>query len=322
MFAEHVMAMLERDQRVMVLTAAMLEGTGLAKVQERFPERCLDVGMAEQHAVSLAAGLALAGYRPICAIYSTFLQRAYDQVFQEIALQRAPVLFCLDRGGLVGADGATHNGVFDIAYLRCLPHFTLMAPRDTGELALMMELASTCDGPVAIRFPRGAGARPDEQLPCQPFALGEAELVAEGNDGCLVAYGPITYTALEVRRRILQTTGRTLAVVNGRFAKPLDERLIVAELRRQPVVFTLEDHMASGGFGSAVVELALAHRDSQLDANRLEILGLPDDFVDHGERTEQLAAAGLDVDTLTERVRSRLEALAPPMRRVRLMTGG
>ena len=139
----------------------MLEGTGLVKFQQRFPERCLDVGMAEQHGVGLAAGLALAGYRPICAIYSTFLQRAYDQVFQEVALQRAPVLFCLDRGGLVGSDGATHNGVFDIAYLRCLPNFVLMSPRDTGELAQMMELAATCDGPTAIRFPRGSGAKPD-----------------------------------------------------------------------------------------------------------------------------------------------------------------
>ena len=134
--------MAERDPRVIVITAAMLEGTGLVKFQQRFPERCLDVGMAEQHGVGLAAGLALAGYRPICAIYSTFLQRAYDQVFQEVALQHAPVLFCLDRGGLVGSDGATHNGVFDIAYLRCLPNFVLMSPRDTGELAQMMDLAA------------------------------------------------------------------------------------------------------------------------------------------------------------------------------------
>jgi 1-deoxy-D-xylulose-5-phosphate synthase len=320
-FADQVIALAERDPRVIVLTAAMLEGTGLVKVQQRFPDRCLDVGMAEQHAVSLAAGLALAGRRPICAMYSTFLQRAYDQVFQEVALQRAPVLFCLDRGGLVGPDGATHNGVFDIAYLRCLPNFTLMAPRDTGELVQMMELASTCDGPVAIRFPRGSGARPEAQLPHLPLRVGGAERLANGDDGCLLAYGPMTYVALEVRRRISESSGRTLAVVNARFAKPLDEHLILAELERQPIVFTLEDHALAGGFGAAVAELALTHCRGQFDARRLEIIGLPDRFIDHGERTQQLADAGLDPDTLTERVSKRIEQLAPARRPVRLVKG-
>lgn len=317
-FADHVSAMAERDRRVVVLTAAMLEGTGLVKVQERFPDRCLDVGMAEQHAVSLAAGLALAGYRPICAVYSTFLQRAYDQVFQEVALQRAAVLFCLDRGGLVGSDGATHNGVFDIAYLRCLPNFTLMAPRDTGELIQMMDLASASNGPVAIRFPRGAGMRPEAQLPHRAFALGEAERLAEGEDGCVLAYGPMTYLALEVRRRILERSGRTLAVVNCRFAKPLDERLIAAELARQPVVFTLEDHAVAGGFGAAVAELALTQGHHRLDAGRLELIGLPDRFIDHGERAQQLADAGLDADSLVERIGVRLAQNAPARRPVRL----
>lgn len=317
-FADQVTAMIERDPRVIVLTAAMLEGTGLVKVQQRFPGRCIDVGMAEQHAVALAAGLALAGYRPICAIYSTFLQRGYDQIFQEVALQRAPVLFCLDRGGLVGADGATHNGVFDIAYLRCLPNFTLMAPRDTGELVQMMDLSGACGGPVAIRFPRGAAALPEVQLPHRPFRLGEAESIAEGDDGCLLAYGPMTYVALEVRRRILEDCGRTLAVVNARFAKPLDERMIVSELTRQPIVFTLEDHVVAGGFGAAVAEAAVTRWRGQVDANRLEILGLPDRFIDHGERAQQLADAGLDADTVTERVRRRLDQLAPPRRRIRL----
>ncbi len=316
-FADQVLAMVERDPRVLVLTAAMLEGTGLVKVQQRFPDRCLDVGMAEQHAVSLAAGLALAGQRPICAIYSTFLQRAYDQVFQEVALQRAPVLFCLDRGGVVGSDGATHNGVFDIAYLRCLPHFILMAPRDTGELVQMMELASRCDAPVAIRFPRGAGVRPDAQVPHRLFGVGEAERLADGEDGCLLAYGPMTYIALEVRQRIYDSSGRHLAVVNARFAKPLDERLILAELARQPVIFTLEDHVVAGGFGAAVAELALTHGRG-VDADRVEIIGLPDRFIDHGERAQQLADAGLDVDTLTERVRDRIDRLVPARRPVRL----
>jgi 1-deoxy-D-xylulose-5-phosphate synthase len=320
-FAKQAVSMIERDPRVFVLTAAMLEGTGLAKVQERFPERCLDVGMAEQHAVSLAAGLALAGQRPICAIYSTFLQRAYDQVFQEVALQNAPVLFCLDRGGLVGSDGATHNGVFDLAYLRCLPNFTLMAPRDTDELVQMMDLASSCKGPVAIRFPRGAGVRPEAQLAHTPFAVGEAERLAEGKDGCLLAYGPLTYTALEVRRRILEATGRSLTVVNARFAKPLDARVIGEELAEQPFVFTLEDHATAGGFGAAVAEFAMTQGNGKANTNDLEILALPDRFIDHGERALQLADAGLDVDSITERVRRRIETAAPPVRPVRLVTG-
>lgn len=318
-FADQAIAMAERDPRVMVITAAMLEGTGLVKFQQRFPERCLDVGMAEQHGVGLAAGLALAGYRPICAIYSTFLQRAYDQVFQEVALQHAPVLFCLDRGGLVGSDGATHNGVFDIAYLRCLPNFVLMSPRDTGELAQMMDLGVTHDGPTAIRFPRGSGARPDAQLPHAPFAIGEAERVADGTDGAIVAYGPLVYTALELRRRISAATGHTLAVVNARFAKPLDERLIGAELARQPVLFTLEDHVAAGGFGSAVLELARGLGECA-DANRVELLALPDRFIDHGQRTEQLADAGLDLDQLTNRISARMEKVRPTAP-VRLVTG-
>jgi 1-deoxy-D-xylulose-5-phosphate synthase len=275
--------------------------------------------MAEQHAVGLAAGLALAGWKPICAIYSTFLQRAYDQLFQEVALQKAPVMFCLDRGGLVGSDGATHNGIFDLAYLRCLPNFVLMAPRDTGELAQMMELAATVAGPTAIRFPRGSGAKPDAQLAHQPFAVGEAERVADGDDGCILAYGPMVYTALEIRRRMLETTGRVLTVINARFAKPLDERLIGEELARQPVVFTLEDHVLAGGFGSAVAEFARTQRP-ELDANRLELLALPDRFIDHGQRGEQLADAGLDVAQLSERVLARL-ARVRPASPVRLVTG-
>jgi 1-deoxy-D-xylulose-5-phosphate synthase len=316
-FAQHATAMAERDPRVVVLTAAMLEGTGLVKMQQQFPDRCLDVGMAEQHAVGLAAGLALAGHRPICAIYSTFLQRAYDQVFQEVALQRAPVLFCLDRGGLVGSDGATHNGVFDIAYLRCLPNFTLMAPRDTEELTRMMDLAMRCDGPVAIRFPRGAGVAPEAQLPHRELRLGEGERLADGTDGCLLAYGPLVYSALEVRRRMLETTGLSLAVVDARFAKPLDRELILEELTRQPVVFTLEDHVAAGGFGSAVAELGRGV-GNRIDVNRLEILALPDRFIDHGDRTRQLADAGLSVDQITSRVAARLAAVARGPRPVRL----
>jgi 1-deoxy-D-xylulose-5-phosphate synthase len=311
-FADKAIELAERDERVVVLTAAMLEGTGLKKFQKLFPERCIDVGMAEQHAVSLAAGLALAGHRPICAIYSTFLQRAYDQLFQEVALQKAPVMFCLDRGGVVGNDGATHNGVFDIAYLRCLPDFVLMAPRDTVELGRCMELASGHDGPTAIRFPRGSGVLPDHCLPSRPFAVGRGERVADGGDGCILAYGPMVYAALEVRRRIAEQLGRELAVVDARFAKPLDEELIGVEVERQPIVFTLEDHVLAGGFGSAVAEHVLAEHRTR--AARLYHLALPDRFIDHGARAEQLGSAQLDVESLTRRISSRLETLSPPVR--------
>jgi 1-deoxy-D-xylulose-5-phosphate synthase len=301
-FADHVEVMAERDPRVHVITAAMLEGTGLVGFHERHPDRCHDAGMAEQHAVGLAAGMALAGDKPVCAIYSTFLQRAYDQVFQEVSLQNAKVLFCMDRGGLVGSDGATHNGVYDISYLRCLPNFALLAPRDGGELLQMMDMADSWDGPVAIRFPRGAGAAPDRQLPHQPFRFGEAEQVADGDAGALFAYGTMTYVALEVRRRVEENTGRRLAVVNARFAKPLDESLLGAHWRDQPFVFTLEDHAIAGGFGAAVAELGATGRVGHVDAARLTMFGIPDRFVDHGERPEQLASIGLDADAITARV--------------------
>ena len=321
-FAEKATEMVEGDERVIVITAAMIEGTGLAQLHERHPDRCLDVGMAEQHAVALAGSLALAGFRPICAIYSTFLQRAYDQVFQEVALQNARVLFCLDRGGLVGQDGATHNGVFDIGYLRCLPNMALMAPRDPDELAQMMELAWSWDGPVAIRFPRGAGARPEYRLPKSLFGFGQAERAAQGEDGSILAFGSMTYAALEVRRCILETIGQTLAVVNARFAKPLDEELILRELDDQPVVFTLEDHAAACGFGSAVAEFAHAGRGRYVDAGKLEILGLPDRFIDHGDRTQQLTEAQLDVRSLTARVAARLTRAQPILRTAKRATGG
>ncbi len=311
-FADKAIELAERDDKVILLTAAMLEGTGLKKFQKLFPERCLDVGMAEQHAVSLAAGLALAGQRPICAIYSTFLQRAYDQLFQEVALQNAPVVFCLDRGGLVGNDGATHNGVFDISYLRCLPNFVLMAPRDAIELGRCMELAVAHHGPTAIRFPRGCAVPTDHGLPSRPFAVGQGERVAAGTDGCLLAYGPMVYAALEVRRRIADEQGRQLAVVDARFAKPLDSELIGVEIESQPVVFTLEDHVLAGGFGSAVAEFVLAQH--RVRASRLHHLALPDRYIDHGSRAEQLASANLDVESLTRRIAQRLATVEPPLR--------
>lgn len=309
-FAAQALRMVESDPRVVVVSAAMIDGNGLAALQTRHPQRCLDVGMAEQHAVALAAGMALAGQRPICAIYSTFLQRAYDQLFQEVALQRARVLFCIDRAGLVGSDGATHQGIFDIGYLRCLPNFVLMAPRDTGELARMMELARVWDGPVAIRYPRGAGASREDAPPYGALRIGRAERLADGADGAILAYGPFAYVALELRRRLAARTGQTLAVINARFAKPLDAALIEGEWKRQPVLFTLEDHAAACGFGSAVAELGMTRLRGRVDLRRLCPFGIPDRFIDHGERSEQLAAVGLDLAALEARVLARLRVAA------------
>jgi 1-deoxy-D-xylulose-5-phosphate synthase len=309
-FAAQAQRMVEDDPRVIVISAAMIDGTGLAELHARRPDRCLDVGMAEQHAVALAAGLALAGQRPVCAIYSTFLQRAYDQLFQDVALQRARVLFCIDRAGLVGSDGATHHGIFDIGYLRCLPNFVLMAPRDTGELARMMDLARVWNGPVAIRYPRGAGAKPEHCPPYAALQIGRAERLADGADGAVLAYGPLVYVALELRRRLRARTGRTLAVINARFAKPLDARLIEHEWRRQPVIFTLEDHVTACGFGAAVAELGLTRLRGRVDLHRLCPIGLPDRFIDHAERGEQLADAGLDLAALEVRFLARLQAAA------------
>ncbi len=290
------------DDRVVAITAAMSDGTGLNEFAQRFPDRFYDVGMAEQHAVGLAAALALAGQRPLCCIYSTFLQRAYDQLFQEVALQNAPVVFCVDRAGPVGSDGATHNGVFDIAYARCLPNLRILAPRDAAELTRMMERAlRTADGPVLIRYPRGKSRRREAQVRAdRGLGLDRAEVLADGDDGCVLACGPMAYTALEARRVVQKRSGKRVAVVDARSIKPLDATVIAEQVRNQPVVFTLEDHVRAGGFGSAVAELAAE------DAGKVVSLALPDVFLDHAPRADQLAAAGLDLASVCARIESGL----------------
>jgi len=298
-FGETACAIAAADERVVAVTAAMTDGTGLGEFASRFPERFFDVGMAEQHAVALAASMALAGLRPLCCIYSTFLQRAFDQLFQEVALQNAPVIFCVDRAGLVGNDGATHNGVFDIAFTRCLPNFTVLAPRDTGDLARMIAQAVTsATGPVLIRYPRGQSRRVEARVSSRGgLGLDRGEVLIDGDDGCILSIGPMAYTALEARRHAQRTMGKHLAVVDARSAKPLDFDLIAAQLRRQPVVFTVEDHVQAGGFGSAVSELAATMTTGRVAP--IIPLALPDRFIDHGERAQQLRAAGLDVAGVT-----------------------
>jgi 1-deoxy-D-xylulose-5-phosphate synthase len=273
--------------------------------------------MAEQHAVGLAQGLALAGQMPICAVYSTFMQRSIDQIFQELALIKTPVMLCLDRAGLVGPDGATHNGVFDIAYCRMFPGMVVMAPRDGSELRAMMRLAAQHPGPTAIRYPRTKTPNLADELPHRPFAIGQSELLRNGDDGCLIAYGAMVYPALDVARQMERRHGIQLAVVNGRFAKPLDGSMLSREFARQPAIFTLEDHVLAGGFGSAVMEHGVANG---LDTTKLHPLAIDDQWIDHGQRVECLAMARLDVPHLVRRIEAVLvkkaKKRAPGQKRV------
>lgn len=290
-FIDETFELMARDEKVVAITAAMLQGTGLQKVLDKYPERVFDVGMAEQHAVGFAQGLRLAGHKPICAIYSTFMQRSVDQLFQEIALIKTPVLMCLDRAGLVGPDGATHNGVFDIAYLGMLPNVVLCAPRDATELKRMMRWGIDHNEPVAVRFPRTAAPRPELELPAnQPIERGKCEVLREGPDGAILAYGSMVYHALDVVEQLEKRHGKRFTLVNARFAKPLDEAALGPIIEKAPVVFTVEEHVRHGGFGSIVLEFC---NKSLLDANKLVILAIDDKFIDHGQRVQVLEDVNL-----------------------------
>ncbi len=302
-FSSALIALAERDLRIHAVSAAMPSGTGLDAFSERFPARFHDTGITEQHALAMCAGLAKAGARPVAAIYSTFLQRGYDQVFQEIALQDLPVLLCLDRAGPVGQDGPTHNGVFDIAFLRTLPNFVLCAPRDASDLARMLKFALQHDGPVALRYPRGNSPgnetiHADER---RELAPGRAEVLCEGERLVIWAYGTMVGTALAVAETLRQQ-GTEIGVVDARFAKPIDEELLSRHLKAYKQIVTLEDHQRAGGFGSALLESA-----NRLPGGnaRIRLLGIPDRFIDHKTtREEQLAEVGLDPDGVLRVVRS------------------
>ncbi len=289
-FADALVELGEQDSRVVAITAAMPAGAGSKRFAARFPDRCMDVGIAEAHGVTFAAGLARAGLKPVVAIYSTFLQRAYDQIMHDVALQPGlNVVFALDRAGLVGEDGPTHHGAFDIAYLRHLPGLTLLAPRDGEELRRMLAFALTLEGPAAIRYPRGVAADLCA-LPRAPLAWGRAELLRAGNDGTVFAYGRMVAPALAAAEKLAAADGAQLAVYNARFAKPLDEAALDEALARSPLVVTVEDHALAGGFGSAVGEV-LARQERLY---RLVNLGLPDRFIELGSPAQLDARLGLD----------------------------
>ncbi len=289
--ADAILELMRHDDRVTVLTAAMCQGNQLEEVRDAFPTRFFDVGICESHAVAFAAGQAKAGMRPIVDIYSTFLQRSYDQIFQEVSLQKLPVTFMMDRAGLTGPDGPTHHGTFDIGYLRIFPHLVVMAPGDANDLGAMLEFAVRHDAPCAIRYPKENAA--DLQRELCPIEVGKSEVMTEGDAGAIVCFGAMLAPALEAARRFEEQGGGRLTVVNARFAKPLDETLLHRLIRTLPFVVTVEEGNLQGGFGSAVLESA---NDARLDTSRVRRLGLPDRYVEHGERGELLADLGLDAD--------------------------
>ena len=288
-FGETMVDLGQRNKQIFAITAAMPEGTGLSGFARTFPERFLDVGIAEQHAVTFAAGLALEGFRPVVAIYSTFLQRAYDQIIHDVCAPNLPVIFAIDRGGLVGEDGPTHHGHFDITYLRSLPNITLMAPKDENELRHMLYSALFSRGPVAIRYPRGAGVGVPLDKEYREIPFGEAELLKEGNDILLVAFGSMVEPALEASTR-LESQGVSAGVVNCRFAKPLDPR-IVEWAKSTGCVLVIEEGVRQGGLGGAVLE---ALNDFGIGNVRLKRIGLPDKFVEQGPIALLREKYGLD----------------------------
>ena len=295
-FADALIELAQKDKNIIAITAAMPGGTGLDKFAKALPEQCFDVGICEQHAVTFAAGLACEGAKPVCAIYSTFLQRAYDQVVHDVCIQKLPVVFAMDRAGVVGNDGETHQGVFDIAYLRTLPEMVIMSPKNENELRHMLHSALTYNCPVGVRYPRGEGVGVALDKEFKNIELGQAEVLQRGQDVLLIAFGPLVSTALEVAERLERERGVTATVINARFAKPLDEELFASELPRYQVIATLEDHALQGGFGSAVLEF--------IDSNKLVLqgeltrFGIGDDYVPHASQAEQHARAGLDAESI------------------------
>jgi 1-deoxy-D-xylulose-5-phosphate synthase len=302
-FADALIELMKEDPRVYALTAAMPDGTGLAKVRQVFPDRCHDCGIAESSTVDIAAGMARAGLRPLACIYSTFLQRAFDQVFQEVVLQGLPVGFCLDRAGLVGGDGAVHHGYLDVAYLRAFQNMVLMAPADEPELLAALRLGLKLDRPFAIRYPRDSV--PEPLAPPPPFFLGKSRVLREGPDAAILAYGAPAQVALEAAR-VLALEDIFVTVVNARFAKPIDEDMVTTAITRGGPVITVEEHSVAGGFGSAVLETA---NRLGLPTDAIIRLGLGENqFYAHGSRSGQLAEAGLDASGISAVTRRAVKA--------------
>ncbi|MCD6186697.1 MAG: 1-deoxy-D-xylulose-5-phosphate synthase [Desulfuromusa sp.] len=305
-FGDTLIDLAREDERIVAITAAMAEGTGLHKFSEIFPERFFDVGIAEQHAVTFAAGLACRGLRPVVTIYSTFMQRAYDQVLHDVCLQNLPVTFALDRAGLVGADGPTHHGVFDLSFLRHVPNLNFAVPRNEVELQRLMKTASLTEGPFAYRYPRGNGVGLPLLDNIDPVQIGRGELLREGNDGLVIAVGIMVDEALAAADQLAKQ-GINIAVVDARFIKPLDSDLIIAQAEKVPFVITAEENSLQGGFGAAVLELL---SDTGLVMPVLRV-GIPDHFVGQGTQAELRAQLGLDAEGIMKKVKQATQYQSP-----------
>jgi 1-deoxy-D-xylulose-5-phosphate synthase len=308
-FGQNLLKFARANAKIVGITAAMPPGTGLSFLRENLPRQFFDVGIAEEHAVLFAAGMACDGLRPVVAIYSTFLQRAYDCIVHDVCLQKLPVVFCMDRAGLSPQDGATHHGLFDIAYLRCVPNTVIMQPKDEDELADMLWTSLQLDGPAFIRYPRGAGAGVRCKESPTLLEVGKAEVVRAGREVQFWALGPWVAEAEAFAAELAAETGLSIGVVNARFAKPLDQALLLRQAGSAKLFVTFEDHVIVGGFGAAVLE-ALNHGGLSVS---VECVGFPDDFVEHGSTVEDVRAlVGLDAPSLRQRLRQRLDALIEP----------
>jgi len=305
-FGDWICDMALQDEALVAITPAMREGSGLVAFSERFPKRYFDVGIAEQHSVTLAAGMACDGLKPVVAIYSTFLQRAYDQLIHDVALQNLPVLFAIDRGGLVGADGPTHSGNFDLSFLRCIPNLTVMAPSSENECRQMLSTGFALDGPAAVRYPRGSGPGTAVQAGLEPLPVGKADICRQGKDVALLVFGSPLSAAMEAAEKLDAT------VVNMRFIKPLDVDCIARMATDHRLLVTIEDNAVAGGAGSAIAE-ALAHMGSVLP---LVMIGIPDRFIEHASRDQQLAECGLDAEGIYRRVQRELAGRIATLRAV------
>jgi len=299
-FGDTMVALAREDERIVAVTAAMPEGTGLAAFAEAFPQRFFDVGIAEQHGVTFAAGLASEGLKPVVAIYSTFLQRAYDQILHDVCIESLPVVFALDRGGIVGEDGATHHGLFDLSYLRSLPNMVVMSPKDENELRRMLLTALQHQGPIALRYPRGCGTGVAFEQPLEPIEIGTAEIVCEGqttDDILIIAIGRTVEEAVQASRTLQKSHAVSAAVVNARFVKPLDIELLTRYAARIPNILTVEENTREGGFGSAVLE---ALTDSGISGFKLQRLGIRDVFVTHGPQQLLRRLHGVDAKAIVD----------------------
>ncbi|MEH2414038.1 1-deoxy-D-xylulose-5-phosphate synthase [Nostoc sp.] len=297
-FSHTLVKLAEQNPKIVGITAAMATGTGLDKLQAKLPNQYIDVGIAEQHAITLAAGLATQGMRPVAVIYSTFLQRAYDQIIHDVCIQNLPVFFCLDRAGIVGADGPTHQGMYDIAYLRCIPNMVMMAPKDEAELQSMIVTGVNHSGPIAMRYPRGNGyGVPLMEEGWEPLEIGKGEILRTGDDVLIVAYGTMVYPGMQAAE-LLSEHGIEATVINARFVKPLDTELILPLAKKIGRVITLEEGCVIGGFGSAIAE-ALLDADILVPVKRF---GVPDVLVEHAEPNESKTELGLTSHQIAERV--------------------